>query len=65
MSLMDIARRLEGVWQESAERWHDSTTDYFEENYWWPLAETMSAYIDAVRVLERELAAIETLASTD
>lgn len=64
-SLVDSARHLEGVWQDSAERWRDSAADYFEHNYWWPLAETVSAYIEALRALEVELAAIESLADID
>lgn len=65
VGMVDIARQLEAVWQDAVEYWHDSTTDYFEQNYWWPLAEAMSAYIDAVRALEEVLSAADTLTSID
>lgn len=63
--MVDIARELENVWQETAEGWRDSTAAYFEQNYWWPLAETMLATIDAVRALEEELSAVRALAHDD
>ncbi len=62
---LDIARQLEKVWQETSEDWHDSTFTYFERNYWWPLAETMLAYLNALRALEQELSAVNALTGAD
>ena len=63
-AMLDIARQMEAEWPKAADNWHDSTADYFEYNYWLPLAETTLAYIHALRDLEHELTALRWLADS-
>ena len=58
----EAARRLEQVWEASADHWRDNTSRRFEREHWLPLAETTLNYVDAARDLEATLAEIRRLA---
>jgi len=44
-------QRISGEWQNVQSSWHDSTTDYFANNFWAPLEDELTDYIRALENL--------------